>query len=633
MLDSYGRITAPEFPPGLEWLNSSRPLFLRELRGRIVLLDFWTFCCINCMHIIPDLKRLEKKYAQELVVIGVHSAKFTTEQETENIRQAILRYEIEHAVVNDRDMRIWNAYAARAWPTLFLIDPQGKIVAQHAGEGIFEPFDQAIAQVIADFDAKGLLERTPLTLALERERVPESLLSFPGKVLADSNSGNLFIADSNHNRIVVASLEDGAVREVVGSGEVGLGDGSFEEAAFNHPQGMAFDGEDLYVADTENHAIRRVNFASRQVTTIAGNGEQAEFLSQGGVGTQARLNSPWDLVLIGNNLYFAMAGAHQIWVMDFATEEVRPYVGSGREARSDGSLAQAALAQPSGITSDGYRLYFADSESSSIRWADLPPGQEVGTIVGLDLFVFGDRDGKKGQVRLQHPLGVAFDQGLLYVADTYNNKIKVLDPNKGTAKTLFGTGKTGLRDGKEPLFDEPGGLSAVDGRLYIADTNNHVVRVADLATPEVSTFKFKDMEKLRVRMKPRVETKPAIELVPQRVKAGQVTLNLGLELPKDYKLTPDAPSKVIVSVEDRGSVHLPSDSHSLTVDSPQFPVAIPLQVQEGEGKITAEIVVYYCQTAKEGLCFFKNARFVLPVEVQNGAGEDQITVSYSVAEK
>src|SRR5713101_6139608 len=268
------RVRAPELVGGRGWLNTEKPLSLAALKGKVVLLDFWTYCCINCMHIIPDLKKLERKYPNELVVIGVHSAKFTAEKGTDNIRQAILRYEIEHSVVNDHEMQIWQEYTVRSWPTLFLIDPAGKVVAYMSGEGVYTQFDRYIAKVIETFDAKKMIDRRPLNLKLERQRAPASVLAFPGKVLADEKSKQLYIADSNHNRIVVVSLDDSSVTEVIGSGEIGLSDGSFETAAFNHPQGMALDGSILYVADTENHALRAIDLGKRTVTTIPGTGEQ-----------------------------------------------------------------------------------------------------------------------------------------------------------------------------------------------------------------------------------------------------------------------------------------------------------------------------------------------------------------------
>ncbi|KPK75443.1 MAG: hypothetical protein AMJ79_11195, partial [Phycisphaerae bacterium SM23_30] len=307
-----GTMTAPQFPAGMEWLNTDKPLRLEDLKGKVVLLDFWTYCCINCMHVIPDLKKLEKDFPDELVVIGVHSAKFTTEKETENIRQAILRYEIEHPVVNDKNMKIWQLYGVRAWPTLVLIDPAGKIVAAQSGEGLYEPFKFVISKVIETFKAKGQLEAQPLKLYQEKKGQQEKLLLFPGKVLADEKSDRLFIADSNHNRIVVVGLTDKRVKEIIGSGKAGLKDGDFKTARFNHPQGMALAGDKLYVADTENHALRRVDFKNKQVITAAGMGEQARGFNIVGRGRGVSLNSPWDLERVGDILYIAMAGSHQI---------------------------------------------------------------------------------------------------------------------------------------------------------------------------------------------------------------------------------------------------------------------------------------------------------------------------------
>ncbi|MCI0486707.1 MAG: redoxin domain-containing protein [Blastocatellia bacterium] len=630
MPEYEGKVNAPEFPEGMEWLNTDRPLSLRELRGKIVLLDFWTYCCINCMHIIPDLKKLEHKYQSELVVIGVHSAKFTSERDTDNIRQAILRYEIEHPVVNDHAMEIWQRYGARAWPTLMLIDPAGKVVGYLSGEGVYEPMDEAISKIIKEFDARKQLDRRPLDLKLERHRVPSSLLAFPGKVLADEKSRQLFISDSNHNRIVVASLDDYSIEEVIGSGETGLDDGPFETATFNHPQGMAFDGKTLYVADTENHAIRSIDFEKRAVTTLAGTGKQANYINQiGGTGRQVDLNSPWDIVLHDGLLYIAMAGPHQLWKMNPRTQGVVPYAGTGREARIDGPLDRSALAQPSGITTDGKKLFFADSEVSSIRSADLDPNGRVETIVGEDLFEFGDRDGRGAEVRLQHPLGVVYHDGLLYVADTYNNKIKIVSPRDKSSRTFAGTGEEGLGDGKRATFDEPSGVSVAFGKLYIADTNNHAIRVADLKSKRVETIQFKGLEKLRPRAKIARFAGETLELPAQNVEPGESTLMLSLELPAGYKLNPLAPSSVTFEGAGNEAVDL-GDRAGRALRNPQFPISLPVKVKEGETGINVNLVLYYCEADKESLCYFKEAILKVSVKAKKGAGNNKLSATYTL---
>ncbi len=630
--DYMGKVAAPEFPEGLEWLNTRRPLALRDLRGKVVVLDFWTYCCINCMHILPELKKLERRFERELVVIGVHSAKFPAERETENIRQAILRYGIEHPVVNDRDMLIWRLYGARAWPTLVLIDPRGKIVGQVSGEITAEVFGAVIAEVIGTFDARGEIDRRPIRFELERERAPEPVLSFPGKVLADAASGRLFIADSNHHRILVVALADGTILDVIGQGEAGLRDGDFETAQFHHPQGMAVRGEVLYVADTENHAIREVDVNARRVRTIAGTGQQLRRpFHPGGSALQVDLNSPWDVVLLGDQLYIAMAGSHQLWVLDLKTKVVRPYAGSGYEGCQDGPLLEASLAQPSGLTTDGRRLYVADSEASAIRAVDLDQRGCVETLVGEDLFVFGDRDGPSRRARLQHPLGVAFHDGVLYVADTYNNKIKKLFPTMRQVVTFLGTGKAGLRDGERPLFDEPGGISIADGKLYIADTNNHVVRVADLQTGRTVTLELKGVQRLRPRPRAVSSFSGDVLTVPaQRVTPGAGTLVLSLQLPKGHKLSEQAPSLVSLRVEGDPVVRFAQGETTLTLRRPTFPISLPVVFREGQGRFIVEWTLYYCRADVGGLCYFAEARQEVPVEVKPNAAAPRLSLQYEV---
>ena len=382
------RVRAPELKGGRGWLNTDQPLSLAALKGKVVLLDFWTYGCINCIHIIPDLKRLEHKYANQLVVIGVHSAKFENEKDTENIRRIILRYEIEHPVYNDAEFAVWRSYTVSAWPTQVLIDPAGYVIGGITGEGNYEIIDKVVGRAVEDFRKRGELNEEPLKLSLERAKVGDLPLAFPGKVLADGKSDRLFIADSNHNRIVITKL-DGALVDTIGTGQRGAGDGPKDKASFYRPQGLALSGESLYVADTENHLLRRIDLKTNSVETIAGTGKQSREYFQSGPARTIALNSPWDLQLVGPTLYIAMAGPHQIWQLDLEKNEVSTFAGSGREERKDGALLEAGFAQPSGITTDGQCLYVADSESNIIRAIDLQQGS-VRTLVGGDLFDFGD---------------------------------------------------------------------------------------------------------------------------------------------------------------------------------------------------------------------------------------------------
>ncbi|OKH54989.1 hypothetical protein NIES2101_05330 [Calothrix sp. HK-06] len=478
------RVRAPELPQ-YNWLNTDKPLLLKQLRGRIVILDFWTYCCINCLHVLPDLKYLEQKYKDSLTVIGVHSAKFDNEKDIENIRQAILRYDIEHPVLVDKDFRVWQEYAVRAYPSFMLIDPEGYVVASFMGEGKREILDELIQQIIQQHQDKGTINLQELDVILEKQRQPIiTPLAFPGKVLATSSG--LFIADTGHNRIVVTTLE-GEVLHIIGSGQAGFKDDNFNIAEFLAPQGMTFDNQNqiLYVADTENHALRKVDLRCQSVETIAGTGIQSRNLSfTQGHALDIALNSPWDLVKYDNLLYIAMAGSHQVWVMDLETNIIKTYAGTGAEACFDGELDTSVFAQPSGITINSNFIYTADSESSSIRAIELDTGK-VRTICGSgDLYLFGDKDGIGEEVRLQHCMGVEYAQGNLWIADTYNHKIKLVNPITGECKTVLGSGASNSK------FSEPSGLSIFGSNLYIADTNNHAIQHVNLNTFEVTTLKI-----------------------------------------------------------------------------------------------------------------------------------------------
>jgi thiol-disulfide isomerase/thioredoxin len=486
------RVRAPELDGGVAWLNTAGPIHLRDLRGKVVLLDFWTLCCINCIHTLPELAKLEKKYPKQLVVIGVHSAKFENEKHSESIRKAVLRYEIAHPVVNDANMKIWQAYGVSSWPTLYLIDPEGYLVGRGSGEGLGEAVDSRIAKLIEEHRGKKTLNEEPIRLDLARYRERgDGPLFFPGKVLADGVGGRLFIADSTHHRIVMTDLA-GRKLAVAGTGRPEKSDGPFDRASFNDPQGLALRGDTLFVADRRNHLIRALDLKNQTVKTIAGNGEKGEDRRQAGNALRVGLNSPWDLCLNRNTLYIAMAGHHQIWALDLDRAWLAPYAGSGRENISDGPLPEACFAQPSGLTTNGTMLFVADSEVSAIRAVPLDGHGEVKTIVGEGLFEFGDVDGVGNPVRLQHALGVAYHEGKLYVADTYNSKVKVIDPLKRTCTTFLGGKADGWLAGS--LFSEPGGISITGDKMYVADTNNHRIRVVDLKSKAISTLELAGVE-------------------------------------------------------------------------------------------------------------------------------------------
>lgn len=638
-----GRVKVPDriFDAGVDWLNTDGKIRLKDLRGKIVVLDFWTYCCINCIHVLPDLKYLEQKYANELVVIGVHSPKFDNEHDSANIRQAIVRYEIEHPVLNDANRALWRTFGVSGWPTLAVIDPEGYLLFGRSGEGNRELFDRVIGMLVDHHSKKGTLDRTPIQLKLERTSVPSGALRYPGKLLADQTGQRLFISDSNHNRIVVAGL-DGQLQAVIGSGRIGSADGGYAEASFDHPQGMALVDQTLYVADTENHMIRAVDLQTQRVATLAGTGEQARLRTRGGQLKSTALNSPWDLLEHDGTLYIAMAGPHQIWRHVLGTDRIGVYAGTGREDVINGSRSNSAFAQPSGLATDGRVIFVADSEGSAIRTVPLDHKEPVGTIAGTwelpngqSLFAFGDVDGKGREARLQHPLGVAYHEGIVYVADSYNHKIKRINLESGLCSSWLGQTKPG--DGLDPVrFSEPAGLAVAGEWLFVADTNNHRILRINRESMKAEEFVVEGLTPPQFDQPKRADDfdpgDRAVTLSQQEIAADDkhLSLHFEIELPDGYKLNTDAPGSVRIK-QLSGSL-IPdavlSERHEPRRDQQALHLKLPLAELTGEGEMQIALTYFYCRGGVGGLCKVATRYWTVPLKLIPES--DQKVLEFSV---
>jgi thiol-disulfide isomerase/thioredoxin/sugar lactone lactonase YvrE len=474
------RVRAPELR-GRSWLNTGgRTLHLDDLRGRIVLLDFWTFACINCLHVLDELRPLEEKYADVLVIIGVHSPKFEHEKDPAAVAAAVERYGVAHPVLDDPTMRMWQEYTAKAWPTLVVIDPEGYVVASMAGEGHADGLALLVDELIAKHTAKGTLRRGgPLTVPPDE---PPTALRFPGKAVA-LDGGTFLVADSAHHSLVELAADGQTITRRIGTGRRGRADGKPEAATFSEPGGLCLlpprvaelAGYDVVVADTVNHLLRGVRLDTGEVRTVAGTGRPwrgtVDFGTHDALAVD--LSSPWDVAYFDGRVIVAMAGIHQLWSFDPVTRTAGMYAGTTVEALRDGPLHDAWLAQPSGLSTapDGTKLWLADSESSALRWV---AGGELHTAVGQGLFDFGHVDGPAAEALLQHPLGVlALADGTVLVADTFNGAVRRYDPVTRTVSTVA----TGLA--------EPSDLVVTPtGEVYVVESGAHrLVRLRPEESP------------------------------------------------------------------------------------------------------------------------------------------------------
>jgi thiol-disulfide isomerase/thioredoxin/sugar lactone lactonase YvrE len=435
------RLRAPELVGSGGWINTGgRSLALADLRGKIVLLDFWTFCCVNCLHVLDELRPLEAKYDDVLVTIGVHSPKFAHEANHDAVKAAVERYGVDHPVLSDPELKTWDQYAVRAWPTLAVIDPEGYVVGQLSGEGHAHALDVLIGELVSEHEAKGTLHRG------EGPFVPsppsQEVFSFPSKAKRFAD-GRLLVSDTAHHMVKVLSAGD--VKVEIGCGRRGLVDGPKDQAQFSEPNGIAIlpvdvaarVGYDIVIADTVNHAIRAIDSSTWITRTIAGTGRQ---WMQGdvaqGIAIDTALSSPWDVAWFDGALIIAMAGVHRIDRLDLDAGTIAPYAGTTNEGIVDGQLVHSWFAQTSGLAAsvDCSTLWCVDSETSALR--RIRNGL-VTTVVGQGLFDFGHRDGEAGQALLQHPLGVAvLPDDSVVVADTYNGAIRRYDPSSHAVTTI-----------------------------------------------------------------------------------------------------------------------------------------------------------------------------------------------------
>ncbi|RFU87118.1 alkyl hydroperoxide reductase [Streptomyces triticagri] len=503
------RVRAPELVGRGGWLNTGgQDYTLADLRGRIVVVDFWTFCCVNCLHVLDELRELEEKHRDTVVVIGVHSPKFVHEADHRAVVDAVERYGVAHPVLDDPDLETWKQYAVRAWPTLVVIDPEGYIVAQHAGEGHAHAIEKLVEELAAEHSAKGTLRRG------DGPYVPPELvatdLRFPGKAL-QLPSGGFLVSDSTRHQLVELGADGESVVRRVGSGRRGFGADEFSE-----PQGLVLLPEDapgglggrVIVADTVNHALRAYDPESGSVETVAGTGRQWwQGSPTSGPALEVDLSSPWDVAWFDGLVWIAMAGVHQLWTYDPETGTVAVAAGTTNEGLVDGPAAEAWFAQPSGLAAAGDRLWIADSETSALRWID--HDRIVHTAVGSGLFDFGHRDGEAGQALLQHPLGVtALPDGSVAVSDTYNHALRRYDPATDRVTTLA----TDLR--------EPSDAVLAGTNLVVVESARH--RLTRLRLPE---------EAVRVEAVAHRTRRDATEVAP-----GELQLDVVFEAPAGQKL-------------------------------------------------------------------------------------------------
>jgi thiol-disulfide isomerase/thioredoxin len=577
---SHARVRAPELVGRGGWINTGgESLNLEALRGKCILLDFWTFCCANCLHVLDELRELEAEFAEVLVTVGVHSPKFAHEADHEALIAACERYGVHHPVLDDPDLTTWKAYAVRAWPTLTVVDPAGYIAAQMSGEGHVHGLRSLLTELVEEFDAKGALRRGDSPYVAPEPEPTE--LRFPGKVIG-LPGGTFLVSDTSHHSIVELAEDAATVLRQFGSGERGFVDGAAGLARFNEPQGvLLLDDSTALIADTVNHALREIDLTTGDVRTVADT-------RGSGIGTAAQV-SPWDLTWDAEHarVVVAAAGIHQLWTYDPASGKFDQWAGTTNEGLVDGPLAEAWFSQPSGLTTaaDG-RIWIADSESSALRYTG---GEGVVTVVGQGLFDFGLRDGDAAQALLQHPLGVtALPDGSIAVSDTYNGAIRRYNPADGQVSTLI----TGLKEPSDALVTR-------DGDLLVVESAAH--RLTRVKLPE---------EALRVEATAYRTRRPATE-----VAAGEIELEVVFEPPPGEKMDDRYGPSTFVKVS-ASPAELLLDGAGGGVELGR---ALRLNPEVAEGVLHVSAKAASCDDGEFPACHLHQQDWGIPVRLVEGA--------------
>jgi thiol-disulfide isomerase/thioredoxin len=622
---NFGKITGQQ---NKQWFNLSRPLEISDLKGRIILLDFWSYDCVSCIEDQKEIKKMERYFGSKLTVIGIHCPKFENQKDPISIKKAILRYNITNPVINDSDLKIWNAFAVNSWPTYILLNLHGNIVKTYSGKNQLPKIERDIKRLVSRHKLQ--ISRDPLPLLPEKYSVIENVLNFPTKLEYSAdfsyNSRQLpviFIANSGKNNIVISSLS-GDIITKIGSGKSGFADGDLNKASFREPQGLLYNSGKLYVADKDNHALRLVDFKAGKVSTLAGSGQRGEIIKNDNKNNNAltiNLASPADIEFFPDNNHIAIAnsGTNQILSYDIAKQTISVLAGNGFKGIDDGKYPQNSLAQTADMSVFNHKLYFIDSESSALRVLD--ESLNVKTLIGKGLFQFGHKNGDSNTALMQHPLGLLVDDTGAYICDSFNYVIRKYDFSSGQIYDLVGKKKpdNGVGDSSKTGFDEAEGIISVLDRFYIADSNNN--RILVLSRGSLNSELLAIMPPLKLPKESFLEYLPNLQKAEDIKVSSDFNIMLKIDLKKGWKINEDGPSFInLLELVKENRANLTDSFNWHFIKNKE----IKLPKLKEKGNYMLQGTIYYCEDKKNALCYIKS------YEQKLTADSDQVRVNIDI---
>lgn len=608
----------PSFPKRI-WLNS-QPLTIESLRGKIVFLYFFTYSNIYFLEVSNELKKLENKWKKEVVIIGVYSGRFTNEQNLEHVKLNLIKYGILHPVIYDPDLLVWSLYGISKIPSFVLIDPEGNIYARKSGRGGFENLDTVIRQLVKEYDLQGKLNLKEIPNLKSTSENLGTVLFFPSQIDISKKRNELYITDFSH-KIFIYNLSSKQITEEIGN-KSGFVDGNFTEAYFQNPNGIRFKDDFLWVADTGNHSIRKIDLVNKKVSTIVGRYNLTD-----NIHVLSEPLFPFDLDFLQEEILVTMAGNHQIWKIPIVRNKFFSLVGSGEENLLDGDFLKTNLAQPTGIKLLEQEGYFLDSQSSSLRKLDFKD-KSVKTLIGKGLFEFGDTDGDNKKAKLQYPLGLTYGDKKIFICDTFNHKIKVYDPQSKILKTLAGNGKPDWKDGKfsESSFNEPSGLVFDNGSLFVVDTNNHSIRKLDLKKEIVETLNLHISDRLLEKYFYSLPIE-SLQTQMQEISPEVNYIELEWKFPKGFVPKPE--SKIFLQFHTSNSQILQLKHTTSGIQNFSSKKQLQVSLQLGEANLITRALILYCHELKPKICMTKNLEIKTKYKIKN-SGDKKSILSFEI---
>ncbi|MGB6036703.1 MAG: hypothetical protein WBG42_10590 [Cryomorphaceae bacterium] len=594
------------------WINAAMSKMETEHYGKFTIVHFGTFDNFMSTADMEDLSLLQKEYPNIRVLISLNP-KFGYPTAEEDILSELEKRQIPLPVYIDRDFELWECMKVEFWPTTMFFGPQGSLVEAHEGRLNLEELRMSMPEVINRL--RPFIDKNPepfygMPPGRWKKR---TVLEYPAGLAVNERESMIFVSDQLGDRILGLTL-DGNIMYCIGNGEKGFKDGALEQATFNGPRGMAMDSENfiLYIADTDNHAVRKVDLINDEVTTIMGTGMTPRRMPKKIVGMNSLINAPTDLLLDGNDLYISMQGSNQIWKMDLRTGVAEPIAGSESFGFTNGEALSSDLAAPSGLSADpSGALFFTDAQASALRYVD---DGKVETSVGEGIFTFGYADGKKDDVKLRYPNGIVSYDEKIYLADTYNHCIRVIEPFKQRSETVSGNHSiAGYRNGFTPLFNQPMDVAMLGKTLIIADAGNGALRTLNLESGEVGSIPLINYECVgRGEGKGLTDLRDGAELV---LGNGLNEITYSLDLGPKYELDPTAFQDINLNTRTPGFELVDSDFSDGQISLTYMPdTAVSLQA------FTLEFSIFIRSIEDPTRQYRKEISYFHRIEVSQEAG-------------